>query len=120
VPLSEIPNFIRKAGDCVKRLGKMRINCFGHLGDGNLHYNIFPYPGVSSKDYAKVNEVLESELYSLIHEMDGSISAEHGIGRHKVKHLKDFCDPVKMTVMRSVKQALDPVGILNPGVLMSD
>ena len=52
--------------------------------------------------------------------MDGSISAEHGIGRHKVKHLKDFCDPVKMTVMRSVKQALDPVGILNPGVLMSD
>ena len=120
VPLSEIPNFIRRAGDCVKRLGKMRINCFGHLGDGNLHYNIFPYSGVSSKDYAKVNEVLESELYSLIYEMNGSISAEHGIGRHKVKHLKDFCDPVKMTVMRSVKQALDPVGILNPGVLMSD
>lgn len=120
VPLSEIPNFIRRAELRTKRFGKLRTNCFGHLGDGNLHYNIFPPVGASAKDYIETRDDLENELHSLVYEMGGSISAEHGVGRLKVNDLERFCDPVKMALMRTVKNALDPLGILNPGAVLRD
>jgi FAD/FMN-containing dehydrogenase len=118
VPLSEIPNFIRKAGLRTQRFGKLRTNCFGHLGDGNLHYNIFPPLGASTKDYNETRDDLENELHSLAYELGGSISAEHGVGRLKVNDLERFCDPVKMALMRTMKKALDPLGILNPGAVL--
>ena len=118
VPLSEIPNFIQKAGLRTQRFGKLRTNCFGHLGDGNLHYNIFPPLGASTKDYNETRDNLENELHSLAYELGGSISAEHGVGRLKVNDLERFCDPVKMALMRTMKKALDPLGILNPGAVL--
>ena len=118
VPLSEIPNFISSAGLRTKKFGKLRTNCFGHLGDGNLHYNIFPPQGASAKDYHEIKNDLEGELHSLTHEMGGSISAEHGVGRLKVTDLERFCDPVKMALMHTMKKALDPLGILNPGAVL--
>ena len=120
VPLSEIPNFIRRAELRTKRFGKLRTNCFGHLGDGNLHYNIFPPLGASAKDYNETRDDLENELHSLAYELGGSISAEHGVGRLKVNDLERFCDPVKMALMRTMKEALDPLGILNPGAVLRD
>ena len=118
VPLSEIPNFISSAGLRTKKFGKLRTNCFGHLGDGNLHYNIFPPQGASAKDYHEIKNDLEGELHSLTHEMGGSISAEHGVGRLKVMDLERFSDPVKMALMHTMKKALDPLGILNPGAVL--
>ena len=118
VPLSEIPNFISSAGLRTKKFGKLRTNCFGHLGDGNLHYNIFPPQGAFAKDYHEIKNDLEGELHSLTHEMGGSISAEHGVGRLKVTDLERFCDPVKMALMHTMKKALDPLGILNPGAVL--
>ena len=83
-----------------------------------MHYNIFPPQGASAKDYHEIKNDLEGELHSLTHEMGGSISAEHGVGRLKVTDLERFCDPVKMALMHTMKKALDPLGILNPGAVL--
>ena len=99
--------------------GGFRINCFGHLGDGNLHYNIFPEPGVARGAFANVAADLTRCVHDIVHELGGSVSAEHGIGRLKSDDLARYSDPVKLSAMRAIKAALDPVGILNPGAVVS-
>jgi len=118
LPLGEVAGFIAAAGPAVNRLGPWRINCFGHLGDGNLHYNVFPPKGEKLAKF----KVLRDEIKTLVHEMvaalGGSISAEHGIGRLKVDDLQTYGDPAKLAAMRAIKQALDPLGIMNPGAVL--
>ena len=118
IPLSLIPSFIERASPIVQSLGDFRINCFGHLGDGNLHYNVFPALGKSKSDYSNMKPVVQAAIHDLVHEMQGSISAEHGIGRLKALDLETYADPTKMAAMRAIKQALDPKGILNPGAVL--
>ncbi len=118
LPLGEVDGFIRDAGRALAALGDWRINCFGHLGDGNLHYNVFPPQGEKpSADKAQVAAVQD-----LVHAMavgrGGSFSAEHGIGRLKVEDLERYGDPAKLTAMRAIKTALDPLGIMNPGAVL--
>ena len=119
VPISAIPEFIHRGREAITRLGAgdMRINCFGHLGDGNLHYNIFPAKGRSRHDYESLRGAVKDVVHDLVHEMEGSFSAEHGVGRMKVADLQRYGDPVKLAAMRAIKQALDPKGIMNPGVI---
>ena len=118
LPLSEIDGFVTTMTSEIKALGPLRLNCFGHLGDGNLHFNIFPPSGGSAESY----EYLRMDLYRLVHQkvhsLGGSISAEHGIGRLKVDELEEFGDPTKLNVMRDLKKTLDPRGILNPGAVL--
>lgn len=118
LPLEAIPAFIAKAAPALARIADIRINCFGHLGDGNLHYNAFPAPGRSRADYENQRGAIKSCVHDLVHEMGGSFSAEHGVGRLKVEDLEHYGDPAKLAAMRAIKQALDPAGILNPGAVL--
>jgi FAD/FMN-containing dehydrogenase len=118
LPLSEIGVFLRRAGPAVERLGPFRINCFGHLGDGNLHYNVFPQKGGRAADHAEKAGEIQRTVHDLVHDHGGSISAEHGIGRLKREDLVRYGDPAKLTAMRAIKAALDPLGIMNPGAIL--
>ncbi|MDW4499463.1 FAD-binding oxidoreductase [Sulfitobacter sp. D35] len=118
VPLGAIPEFIVRGREAIGRLGDFRLNCFGHLGDGNLHYNVFPPEGRSKTECAGQSAEVMRALHDLVHEMGGSISAEHGIGRLKVDDLERYGDPAKLSAMRAIKAALDPQGIMNPGAVL--
>ncbi len=118
LPLSMVPDFIVEGGKRLARLGDFRINCFGHLGDGNLHYNVFPKPSESRADYEGSRAAIKGCVHDLTNEMGGSVSAEHGIGRLKVDDLEKYGDPVKLEMMRAIKTAMDPNGIMNPGAVL--
>lgn len=118
VPLGAIPEFIKKGGEVIGKIGDFRINCFGHVGDGNLHYNVFPQPGRTRADHEDQRDAIKRAVHDLVHEMGGSISAEHGIGRLKVGDLERYGDPAKLSAMRAIKAALDPQGIMNPGAIL--
>jgi FAD/FMN-containing dehydrogenase len=120
VPLSMVPQFITQAGTALRDIADFRINCFGHLGDGNLHYNVFPAQGKTRADYEELRDVVKSCVHDLVHQMGGSVSAEHGIGRLKVPDLVKYSDPTKRAMMQAIKQALDPIGIMNPGAVLGD
>jgi FAD/FMN-containing dehydrogenase len=120
LPLSFVPDFIVEGGKRLAELGDFRINCFGHLGDGNLHYNVFPRPGETREDHDDKRAAIKDCVHDLTHEMGGSVSAEHGIGRLKVGDLERYGDPAKLEMMRAIKLALDPCGIMNPGAVLRD
>ncbi len=120
VPVTDIAAFIAEADRLVHAMGDFRINCFGHVGDGNLHYNVFPAEGRHRDEYDSQRLALMRAVHTLVvGRFNGSISAEHGIGRLKVGELQRTADPAKLTMMRAVKEALDPKGILNPGAVLS-
>ncbi|KAG1713637.1 D-2-hydroxyglutarate--pyruvate transhydrogenase DLD2 [Nymphon striatum] len=118
VPISCVPDFIDRAPAILAKIGVFRINCFGHLGDGNLHYNVFPQQGRSRADHEDQRDAIKAAVHDLTHSFGGSVSAEHGIGRLKVADLETYGDPVKLAMMRAVKDALDPHGIMNPGAVL--
>ncbi len=118
VPIGRIPDFISDGFEAVAQLGDFRVNCFGHLGDGNLHYNVFPPVGRSKSDYAGRRGTVLRCIHDLVHHYGGSISAEHGIGRSKVAELELYGDPGKVAAIKLVKRALDPLGIMNPGAVV--
>ncbi len=118
VPLGAVPEFINIGAQRIARIGDFRINCFGHVGDGNLHYNVFPMPGKSRRDHENQKADITRIVHDLADELHGSISAEHGIGRLKVDDLERYGDPVKLVAMRAIKVALDPHGIMNPGAVL--
>jgi len=118
LPLSVIPEFIERGARMLAQIGDFRINCFGHLGDGNLHYNMFPQAGRDRSEYDPLRDAIKDAVHGLVHEYDGSFSAEHGVGRMKVADLARYGDPAKLAAMRAVKAALDPAGIMNPGAVL--
>jgi FAD/FMN-containing dehydrogenase len=119
LPLSKLPEFIRVAVGELAKIGDFRINCFGHLGDGNLHYNVFPAKGRTRKDYENQRDSIKTCVHDLVDAMEGSVSAEHGLGRLKRQDLKKYGDPAKLAAMRAIKAALDPRGIMNPGAVIT-
>ncbi|WP_264212752.1 FAD-binding oxidoreductase [Leisingera thetidis] len=118
VPVSEIPAFIDRGREAVAGLGAFRINCFGHLGDGNLHYNVFPPLGRRREDFDGLRGAVAEAVHDLVHAFGGSFSAEHGVGRMKTGDLERYGGPAKLAAMRAIKQALDPNGIMNPGAVL--
>ncbi|MCZ4353265.1 FAD-binding oxidoreductase [Roseovarius aestuarii] len=118
VPLSAISEFIDAGNAALAALGNIRINCFGHLGDGNLHYNTYPPEGQNRADLMHLSDDIKRIVHDLVDQFDGSISAEHGIGRLKVGDLERYGDPTKLAAMRAIKAALDPKGIMNPGAVL--
>ena len=119
VPVSRIPEFLAMADATLeKAFPGVRVVAFGHVGDGNLHYNL-------SQPDAKKNEsfiAAQAEVNRLVHDtidtLNGSISAEHGIGQLKREEIQRYKNPVEMALMRSLKQALDPRGLMNPGKVL--
>ena len=118
VPVALVPRFIADAPARIGAVGEFRLNCFGHMGDGNLHYNVFPMPGKSSADHDNQRSAIKRAVHDLVDELGGSVSAEHGVGRLKVDDLERYGDPGKLVAMRAIKAALDPKGILNPGAVL--
>ena len=118
VPIGRVPDFIAEGRGVMARINPaFRINSFGHLGDGNLHYNIYPPKGQPKSAFSDQAGRIKRAVHDLVHAFDGSISAEHGIGRIKTDDLARYGDPVKLAVMRQIKSALDPKGLMNPGVI---
>lgn len=118
LPLSVIPGFIDTAGAAIHCLAPFQINPFGHLGDGNLHYNVFPPAGRKASEFADLAPEITRLVHDLTMENGGSFSAEHGIGRMKVSELRRYGDPAKLAAMHKIKAALDPIGIMNPGAVL--
>lgn len=118
LPLGAVPEFIARAGPALAALGDWRINCFGHLGDGNLHYNVFPPPGHKKAEFEALRDAIKTTVHDLVDALGGSVSAEHGVGRLKVSDLERYGDPARLAAMRAIKAALDPAGIMNPGAVL--
>ncbi|MGL4323899.1 MAG: FAD-binding oxidoreductase [Beijerinckiaceae bacterium] len=119
VPVLRVPQFLREADQAVAALvPACRVVAFGHLGDGNIHYNISRPEAMRDADFkARWPELMEA-VHGVVIALGGSISAEHGIGRLKKDWLRRVKDPVALEVMRAMKATLDPNGILNPGAVL--
>lgn len=121
VPVSRIPAFCAETDALLGReIPGVRLVNFGHLGDGNLHYNVQAPAGGDTVAFLREHEERVNTLvYDQVKKFDGSISAEHGIGALKVGKLPDYKSPVALGLMRALKKALDPQNILNPGRVVS-
>ncbi len=118
LPLSEIPPFLERCGAALAAVGPLRVNAFGHLGDGNLHYNVFPPNGIPARDFDGLRGRISETVHDIVHDMGGAFSAEHGVGRLKVGDVVKYGDPVRVDLMRRIKRLLDPEGIMNPGAVL--
>lgn len=116
VPVSEVPAFIKRARAEIP--AHFRVNCFGHLGDGNLHYNVFPPKGKTRQSYAGERAALARLVFDIVAEFGGSFSAEHGVGRLKADDLVRYADAGRLAAMHRIKAAFDPNGIMNPGAVL--
>lgn len=117
LPVSEIAGFIAEMdGTLAAYLPGIEVIDFGHLGDGNLHYNVQAPAGVAPAEFLATHETaINAMVHDAVQRRGGSISAEHGIGRLKRDELARRKDPTALALMRAIKQALDPLGIMNPG-----
>ncbi len=95
-----------------------RLICFGHLGDGNLHYNVAPPIGSKAEDFLAQQAAINRIVHDSVASMHGSISAEHGIGALKREQLLRYKSPIEIALMRRIKQALDPHNLMNPGKII--
>lgn len=119
VPVARIPEFLERAAPIIEAVcAGARPVPFGHFGDGNLHYNISQPEGMASASFLALWEPMAQAVHSLVADMNGSISAEHGIGQLKRGALQEFKSDLELRMMRGIKQALDPHGILNPGKVL--
>ncbi len=119
VPVSAIPRFlVDSAAALTRALPGVRFVTFGHLGDGNLHYNLAAPEGVDAEAYMANAPRASRIVHDLVAAAGGSISAEHGIGQYKRDELVRYKSPVELDLMRGIKAALDPAGIFNPGKVL--
>ena len=119
VPVALIPQFIERAAAVVEAVcAGARPVVFGHFGDGNVHYNVSQPPSMDKEAFLALWDEMSGAVHDLVAEMGGSISAEHGIGQMKRADLLRYKSPVELALMRKIKAALDPKGILNPGKLL--
>ncbi len=120
VPVSAVPAFIKEATAKVeKMIAGARVVAFGHLGDGNLHYNVSQPVGADRAKFIAKWDAVNEAVHAIVANYDGSISAEHGIGVQKRDLLPKAKDPVALATMYAIKKALDPNGILNPGKVLA-
>jgi FAD/FMN-containing dehydrogenase len=119
VPVSAIPTLIEKGSALAQTLApEGDVVSYGHAGDGNLHFNLSQKPGADVAQFTGRTHALELAMFDLVESLGGSISAEHGIGRLKAGEFARRADPVELEVMHTLKKALDPKGILNPGKVL--
>ena len=119
VPVSAIPAFLQRAiPACEAAIPGCRPVPFGHMGDGNLHFNISQPVGADRAAFLARWEEINTMVHAIVVDMGGSISAEHGIGVLKRDHLPEVKDPVEMDIMRQIKALFDPKGLMNPDKLL--
>ena len=116
IPVSRIPAFVAETDALLEReIPGVRLVDFGHLGDGNLHYNVQAPEGADGKAFLRDwEDKVNTLVFDQVHQFNGSISAEHGVGELKAHKLPKYKDATALNMMRAIKQALDPQGLLNP------
>jgi FAD/FMN-containing dehydrogenase len=113
MPISRIPDFTRSAGEALAAaFPGVQVYCFGHVGDGNLHYN------VGSKELVAKRDAVSRIVYQIVERLGGSISAEHGLGQLKREAIRSHKPALELELMRRLKSALDPRGLMNPGKVL--
>jgi FAD/FMN-containing dehydrogenase len=116
IPVARLPEFVDKGIAAMKQvLPACRPVPFGHVGDGNLHFNCQSPPGMSKAEFFGHGDAISHAIYDLVTAFGGSISAEHGIGRLKIDELPLYRSAVELDTMRAIKRALDPNNLMNPG-----
>ncbi|WP_306251818.1 FAD-binding oxidoreductase [Parvularcula sp. IMCC14364] len=119
VPIHYIPNFLQSADEVVAaQQPASRVIAFGHMGDGNIHYDVLGPSDAAQSDFEAARPKMQLEIHDIVASLDGSISAEHGIGIFKRDELKIRKSETELAMMRAIKNALDPKGIMNPGKLL--
>lgn len=119
VPISRLADFIDATDAALAaRFPDIRMVTFGHVGDGNLHYNVSPPAGVAGDGFLAQEPAINAVVYASVLAHGGSISAEHGIGQLKRDELAHVKRPEELAMMRAIKRALDPAGIMNPGKVL--
>ncbi len=119
VSITDVPRFLREAETLITELLPLgRIVAFGHLGDGNIHYNISQPVGSDLHAFMANREKVNQAVHELVRKFNGSISAEHGIGLMKRDEMAKTKEPVELNLMKRIKSSLDPKGIMNPGKVL--
>jgi FAD/FMN-containing dehydrogenase len=119
VPVSRVPDLIEQGAVALERaVPGVRILPFGHVGDGNIHYNLLQPAAMAADDFRRRAEEVQGLVFDVVAALGGSISAEHGIGRLKRAELARRKSAVELGLMRELKALLDPKGILNPGAVI--
>jgi FAD/FMN-containing dehydrogenase len=119
VPISRIAEFVEATDALLERAWPgVQVVCFGHLGDGNLHYNIAPPAGTPHEAFLAYQGDINRIVHDRVAAFAGSISAEHGVGALKRDELPRYKAQVELDLMRAIKAALDPLGIMNPGKIL--
>jgi FAD/FMN-containing dehydrogenase len=119
LPITSLAQFVATAGEWLRaNVPEGRLVAYGHVGDGNLHFNLNQVAGTSRENFLGREAHIKRVIHDMVRECGGSFSAEHGIGRLKVAELERYASPVELDLMRSVKHAFDPNGILNPGKVL--
>ncbi|QBC32198.1 FAD-binding oxidoreductase [Pandoraea sp. XY-2] len=122
VPVSRVPAFLKATDPIVQRVAPgARMVTFGHLGDGNLHYNVMAPEGVDPAQFLHRHQTaVTAAVHDSVHAHHGSISAEHGLGQLKREASAHYKSPVELALMRTLKTAFDPLGLMNPGKVLPD
>jgi FAD/FMN-containing dehydrogenase len=113
VAVSDVPAFLEAGEAAVKALDdRLEVNAFGHLGDGNLHFNVLGHAGRARA------ETINRAVHDVVTRFGGSITAEHGVGQYRVAELLRLKPPAEVELMRAIKRALDPDDRMNPGKVL--
>jgi FAD/FMN-containing dehydrogenase len=119
VPVSRVPELIERAGAALAaKFPDIRIVAFGHVGDGNIHYNCSKSERQEAKAFFAQAPDVNRVVYEVVHALGGSISAEHGLGVLKREEITHYKSALELELMRAIKRTLDPHGIMNPGKVL--
>jgi FAD/FMN-containing dehydrogenase len=119
LPITVLAQFVQRAAAWLAaNVPEGRLVAYGHLGDGNLHFNLNQAPGADRTLFLARESAVKRAVHDLVRDFGGSFSAEHGIGQLKIDELTYYAPPVELDLMRAIKRALDPRGILNPGKVL--
>jgi FAD/FMN-containing dehydrogenase len=114
-----LPKLIKDTKKACNKISKgSRVFIFGHVGDGNIHYYFFKSTKTSKDEFLAMKNEIKSVVYKITAELDGSFSAEHGIGLAKKQELKDFSSEAEIDLMKVIKKSFDPNNIMNPGKIL--
>ncbi|MBX9634528.1 MAG: hydroxyacid dehydrogenase, partial [Magnetospirillum sp.] len=119
VPTSRVPEMLTRCTQAVEAaLPGVRVVAFGHMGDGNIHFNLTQPTGAGKQAFLDQWTAMNKLVHDIVAEMGGSVSAEHGIGILKINEMARYKSEVELDLMRRIKTALDPQGVMNPGKVL--